>query len=160
MVPGPVRVALAVDAGIAAVFAAAAVAGVPDGRLGPALVAAEAVAWSAVVLAWAFPAFWSTWLRVVERRTPLDDAPLPEPATLAPRPSTGALAAAGAALVGLLALQALLAGDQGVAFRTVVNLFGATLGVGAVSLAVVHDVRWMLAATAESGESAESAESE
>ena len=160
MVPGPVRVALLVDAGVAAVFGVATLVGVPDGRLGGAIVAAEAVTWGALVLSWTFPAFWSAWMALVERQMPVEtDGPPRARVPLPLRPSSGATLLAGAVLSLLLVLQVAFAGAgaDGVAFRTVVNAFAMSLGLGAVSLAVVADVRWMLAATAAESDTSDRA---
>ena len=159
--PGPVRVALIVDAGIGGVYGLTRVLGVPDGRLGGAVVAAEAVVWAALVLSWAFPAFWSAWMALVERQMPVEtDGPprvrLPLPA----RPSSGSMLVAGAVLSLLVVVQVAFAGSGahgGVAFRSVVNAFAMALGLGAVSLAVVADVRWMLAATAAESDTSDRA---
>ena len=161
MVPGPVRVALVVDAGIAGVYGLTRVLGLPDGRLGGAIVTAQAVVFAAVVLSWAFPAFWSAWVALVERQMPVEtDGPPRARAPLPGRPSSGSMLVAGAVLSVLVVLQVAFAGSgahEGMGFRTVVNAFAMALGLGAVSLAVVADVRWMLAATAAESDTSDRA---
>lgn len=148
-IPGPVRVALAVDGGIAAVYATARVVGVPHGRLGTAVVGGEAAVWAAVVLAWVFPAFWSRWSASVERlflgaTVSGDERP---PAPLAAWPSLRSQVLGAATLSVLLVVQAVTTSGATVPFRSVVAAYVVAAGIGAAVLAVAADVTSLLAAT-------------
>ena len=145
-IPGPVRVVLGADAGIAAIYALATLVGVPGGRPGAVLVAAEAAAWAGVLLTWVFRPFWSRWSSSVERLFAVGDTELvavPLPAW----PSSRAVAAGGALFAVLALVQVLTTTGAGVAFRSVVSAYVVAGGVGAAALAIVSDVSSLLAAT-------------
>jgi hypothetical protein len=148
-IPGPVRVALAVDGGIAAVYGTAAVVGVPDGRLGTVVVGGEAAVWAAVVLAWVFPAFWSRWSGAVERLTGVawataEDVPVKP---LAPWPSIRSQVFGATGLTLLLVVQALTTSGAGVPFRSVVAAYVVAAALGSALLAIIADVSSLLGAT-------------
>lgn len=150
-IPGPVRVALAVDVGIAAVYGAAAAVGVPEGPLGNVLVGGQAAVWAAVVLVWVFPAFWARWSATIARLFPLrphDDAAGPhDTVELAPWPSGRSMVIGAAAFCLLVAAQALTSSGADVAFRSVVGAYVVAGAIGAALLAIVADVTALLAAT-------------
>ena len=153
-IPGPVRVALTVDAGIAAVYGTAAVVGVPGGRLGTVLVGGEAAVWAVVVLGWVFPTFWSRWSAAVERvflaGPGVDDDPA-TPVRLAPWPSATSIASGGAVLAALVAVQSLTSSGTGVPFRSVVTSYVVAGGLGAALLAIASDVSSLVARTRSDG---------
>jgi hypothetical protein len=149
-IPGPVRVALGVDAGIAAIYALATLVGVPGGRFGTMLVAAEAAVWAGVMLTWVFRPFWSRWSYAVERLFAVGDpdadagsAAVP----LAARPSSRSLLAGGAVFAALAVLQALTTTGAGVGFRSVVAAYVVAGAVGAATLAIASDLTSLLAVT-------------
>lgn len=144
--PGPVRVALGADAGIAAIYALATLVGVPGGRFGTMLVAAEAAVWAGVILTWVFRPFWSRWSSAVERLFGIGNTELVAVA-LPTRPSSRALGAGGALFAMLALVQALTTTGAGVAFRSVVSAYVVAGAVGAAALAIVSDVSSLLAAT-------------
>lgn len=145
--PGAVRVALVADLGLGAVFGLSALLGLPGGPLGRAVVGVQAAAWSALVAHWVFPAFWSRWTAAVEGLFVRDHDVTPVALRTWPA-RRGVLAAA--ALVGTGALvQAAWGSAPGPAYRAVVNAFVLSGGVVTATLAVVHDVRRMLAATSK-----------
>jgi hypothetical protein len=145
-IPGPVRVALGADAGIAAIYALAALLGVPGGRFGSMLVAAEAAVWAAVMLTWVFRPFWSRWSSTVERLFAVGDPEADAARTIVPlddRPSSRSLVTGGAIFAALAVVQALTTTGAGVPFRSVV----VAAGVGAAALAIASDLTSLLAAT-------------
>lgn len=144
-IPSPVRIALAVDAGIAAVYGSAAAVGVPDGAPGTLLVGGQAAVWAAVVLGWVFRPFWSRWSGAFERAFLGGSRATPVP--LAPWPSARSLAAGTTAFVSLVAVQASTSTGSGVPFRSVVAAYVVAAGIGAALLAIVSDVTALLAAT-------------
>jgi hypothetical protein len=144
-IPGPVRVAVAVDGGIAMVFGTAAVVGVPEGPLGRVLVGGEAAVWAAVVLAWVFPAFWSRWSASFERVFLGEERGAPVP--LAVWPSLRSQVIGASILTVLLLVQAVTSTGAGVAFRSVVSAYVVAGGVGAALLAIAADVSSLVAAT-------------
>jgi hypothetical protein len=149
-IPGPVRVALGADAGIAAIYALATLVGVPGGRFGSTLVAAEAAVWAGVMLTWVFRPFWSRWSSAVERLFAVGD-PDADPgeagmAALAVLPSSRSLVAGGALFTALAVVQVLTTTGAGIAFRSVVAAYVVAGAVGAAALAVVSDVASLLAA--------------
>jgi hypothetical protein len=145
-IPEPVRVALGADAGIAAIYALATLVGVPGGRFGTVLVAAEAAVWAGVILTWVFRPFWSRWSSAVERLFAVGDA---EQVTvsLPARPSSRAVAIGGSLFAVLAFVQVLTTTGSGVAFRSVVSAYVVAGAVGAAALAVISDVSSLLAAT-------------
>lgn len=149
-IPGPVRVALGADAGIAAIYALATFVGVPGGRLGTALVAAEAAVWAAVMLTWVFRAFWSGWSSTAERLFAVGDPDADAHRTAVPldtRPSSRSLVAGGAVFAALALVQMLTSTGAGVAFRSVVAAYVVAAAVGAAALAIASDLTALLAAT-------------
>lgn len=150
-IPGPVRVTLAVDAGIAAVYGAAAAVGVPEGGLGSALIGGQAAVWAVVVLAWVFPAFWARWSASVARLFPIrphDDAEGAQTTVeLAPWPSARSMVVGAATFAVLVAVQALTSSGAHVPFRSVVGSYVVAGAIGAALLAIVADVSTLLAAT-------------
>ena len=144
-IPGPVRVTLAIDAGIAAVYGTAIAVGVPDGGLGRILVGGQAAVWAAVVLTWVFPAFWARWSAAFERAFVGEARATPVP--LAPWPSRRSLLVGATVTASLLTVQALTSSGAGVPFRSVVAAYVVAGGVGAALLAIVADVSSLLAAT-------------
>jgi hypothetical protein len=149
-IPGPVRVALGADAGIAAIYALAALLGVPGGRFGSMLVAAEAAVWAAVMLTWVFRPFWSRWSSTVERLFAVGDPEADAARTIVPlddRPSSRSLVTGGAIFAALAVVQALTTTGAGVPFRSVVAAYVVAAGVGAAALAIASDLTSLLAAT-------------
>jgi hypothetical protein len=149
-IPGPVRVALGADAGIAAIYTLAALVGVPAGRFGTMLVAAEAAVWAGVMLTWVFRPFWSRWSSTVERLFAVGDPEADAGGMTVPlddRPSSRALLGGGAVFVALAVVQALTSTGAGVAFRSVVAAYVVAGAVGAAALAIASDVTALLAAT-------------
>lgn len=149
-IPGPVRVAVAVDAGIALVFVAGALVGVPEGRSGTVLVSGEAAVWAVVVLGWVFHAFWSRWCATIERLFAIGGGgDRVDARPLSPWPSRRALAVGSTLFAALVAAQASTAGGHapGVAYRSVVAAYVAAGALGAAFLAVVADVSSLLADT-------------
>lgn len=148
--PGPVRVALGADAGIAAIYALAALVGVPGGRFGTMLVAAEAAVWASVMLTWVFRPFWARWSSAVERLFAVGDPDSDARGSAMPlegRPSSRSLLSGGAVFVVLAVVQALTTTGDGIAFRSVVAAYVVAGAVGAAALAIASDLTALVAAT-------------
>jgi hypothetical protein len=148
--PGPVRVALGADAGIAAIYALAALVGVPGGRFGAMLVAAEAAVWAGVMLTWVFRPFWSRWSSAVERLFAVGDPdgdPNRSAVPLEGRPSSRSLLTGGAVFVALAVVQAVTTTGDGIAFRSVVAAYVVAGAIGAAALAIASDLSTLVAAT-------------